>query len=52
MLYYLPVTANNELRMLYASAKELMRNTAECGKVIDVAEEEDILELEQTLLEG
>ena len=38
--------------MLYASAKELMRNTAEAGKVVDVADEDDVLALEQTLLEG
>ena len=34
MVYYLPVTCNAELKMLYAGAKELMRNTAEVGKVI------------------
>ena len=28
MLYYLPENANSNLRMLYAGAKELMRNTA------------------------
>ncbi|KAL8831162.1 MAG: hypothetical protein Q9170_005422 [Blastenia crenularia] len=42
MLYYLPVTCNAELRMLYAGAKELMRNTAEVGKVIEITEAEDL----------
>ncbi|MCJ1413603.1 hypothetical protein MMC19_007725 [Ptychographa xylographoides] len=42
MIYYLPVTCNAELRMLYAGAKELMRNTAEVGKVIEMAEAEEL----------
>jgi len=28
--------------MLYASAKELMRNTAEVGRVIEITEAEDL----------
>lgn len=36
LIYYLPVTCNAELRMLYAGAKELMRNTAEVGKVLEI----------------
>ena len=48
----MPVNANNQLRMVYAGAKELVRNTAEAGKVIDVADEEEILALEDTLMEG
>ncbi|MCJ1405828.1 hypothetical protein MMC11_009058, partial [Xylographa trunciseda] len=42
MIYYMPVTCNAELRMLYAGAKELMRNTAEVGKVIEMADAEDL----------
>lgn len=49
MLYYLPVTCNAELRMLYAGAKELMRNTAEVGKVIEMAEVEELDEIEGKL---
>lgn len=49
LLYYLPVTCNAELRMLYAGAKELMRNTAEVGKVIEMAEAEELEELEEKL---
>ena len=51
LLYYMPATANNELKMLYAGAKELMRNTAEVGKVLEVADEEDILRVEEILKE-
>ncbi|KAL8804149.1 MAG: hypothetical protein Q9200_005944 [Gallowayella weberi] len=49
LLYYLPVTCNAELRMLYAGAKELMRNTAEVGKVIEIAEAEDLETIEEKL---
>lgn len=49
LLYYLPVTCNAELRMLYAGAKELMRNTAEAGKVIEMAEAEDLEKIEEKL---
>ncbi|KAI1853962.1 hypothetical protein JX265_003715 [Neoarthrinium moseri] len=49
MLYYLPITANNELRMLYAGAKELMRNTSEVGRVIDLESAEDLEELPNKL---
>ncbi|KAL9022478.1 MAG: hypothetical protein Q9185_000385 [Variospora sp. 1 TL-2023] len=49
MLYYLPVTCNAELRMLYAGAKELMRNTAEVGKVIEITEAEELETIEDKL---
>jgi len=49
LLYYLPVTCNAELRMLYAGAKELMRNTAEVGKVIEIESADDLEELPQKL---
>ncbi|KAJ6444646.1 GMF family protein [Purpureocillium lavendulum] len=45
MLYYLPITCNAEMRMLYAGAKELMRNTSEVGRVIDVESVEDLEEI-------
>jgi hypothetical protein len=45
LLYYLPVTCNAELRMVYAGAKELMRNTAEVGKVLEIDSAEDLEEL-------
>jgi hypothetical protein len=45
LLYYLPITCNSELRMLYAGAKELMRNTSEVGRVIDVESVDDLDEI-------
>lgn len=35
--------------MLYAGAKELMRNTAEVGKVIEIAEAEELEAIEEKL---
>lgn len=35
--------------MMYAGAKELMRNTAEVGKVIDIESVEDLEELPKIL---
>ncbi|KAI9772470.1 MAG: hypothetical protein M1840_000674 [Geoglossum simile] len=49
LLYYLPVTCNAELRMLYAGAKELMRNVAGVGKVIEIDSGEDLEEIEVKL---
>lgn len=43
------MTCNAELRMLYASAKELMRNTAEVGKVLEIDSAEDLEELPSKL---
>ncbi|KAK6335420.1 hypothetical protein TWF696_002198 [Orbilia brochopaga] len=52
LLYYMPENANGELRMVYAGAKELMRNTAEVGKVMDISDEEELLEVAEKLREG
>jgi hypothetical protein len=52
MLYYLPVTCTNEMRMLYAGAKQLMASTAEVNKVLDIDEAEELAEVEKRLLEG
>lgn len=49
LIYYLPITANNELKMLYAGAKELMRNTSEAGRVIDVENLDDLPEVPSRL---
>jgi hypothetical protein len=49
LLYHLPVTCNNEMRMLYAGAKELMRNTSEVGKVIEIESAEDLEEIPEKL---
>ncbi|KAF2121111.1 hypothetical protein BDV96DRAFT_479308, partial [Lophiotrema nucula] len=47
MLYYLPVSCRSELRMTYAAAKELMRNTAEVGKIIEIDSAEDLEDEEE-----
>ncbi|KAI0017189.1 glia maturation factor beta [Xylariomycetidae sp. FL0641] len=49
LLYYLPNTCNAESRMMYAGAKELMRNTSEVGRVIDIESAEDLEEIPQKL---
>ncbi|EAW12988.1 GMF family protein [Aspergillus clavatus NRRL 1] len=49
LLYYLPVNCNPSMRMTYAGAVELMRNTAEVNRVIEVQEEDDILSIEAKL---
>ena len=35
--------------MLYAGAKELLRNTAETNRVIEIAETEDLASIEEKL---
>lgn len=37
------------MRMTYAGAVELMRNTAEVNRVIEVQDEDDILSIESKL---
>jgi Cofilin/tropomyosin-type actin-binding protein len=49
MVYYLPSTANGETRMIYAGAKELMRNTAEVGKIVEIDSAEDLVSIEEKL---
>lgn len=49
LLYWLPENCNPNLRMMYAGAVELMRNTAEVNRVIEVEEEEDITSIESKL---
>ncbi|EFQ92143.1 hypothetical protein PTT_10789 [Pyrenophora teres f. teres 0-1] len=49
MLYYLPITCNSEVKMLYAGAKELMRNTSEVGRIIEIDSAEDLEEIEKLL---
>ena len=51
LLYYLPPTANSELRMLYAGARELMRSSAGVSRVIQVTDEEEV-ECVKEVLEG
>ncbi|KAH6895839.1 hypothetical protein B0T10DRAFT_478997 [Thelonectria olida] len=49
LLYYLPITCNAEVRMLYAGAKELMRNTSEVNRVIDLESADDLEEIPEKL---
>ncbi|KAH8728578.1 hypothetical protein GQ44DRAFT_701638 [Phaeosphaeriaceae sp. PMI808] len=51
MLYYLPITCNSEVKMLYAGAKELMRNTSEVGRIIEIDSPEDLDDIEEKLKE-
>lgn len=38
--------------MLYAGAKELMKTTAEAGRIIEIEEAEDLESIEEKLQEG
>ncbi|KAE8378749.1 hypothetical protein BDV26DRAFT_182435 [Aspergillus bertholletiae] len=49
LLYWLPENCNPNSRMMYAGAVELMRNTAEVNRVIEVEEEDDIISIESKL---
>lgn len=49
MLNYLPATCNQETRMLYAGAKELMRNQSEAGRVIEIDAAEEVESIEEKL---
>ncbi|KAL2810771.1 glial factor naturation factor [Aspergillus granulosus] len=49
MLYWLPENCNPSQRMMYAGAVELMRNTAEVNRVIEVESDEDITDIESKL---
>jgi hypothetical protein len=39
------------MRMLYAGAKELMRNTSEAGRIIEIDSADDLDEIEEKLKE-
>ncbi|KAL0256398.1 hypothetical protein SLS55_008793 [Diplodia seriata] len=49
MIYHLPTTCNSEMKMLYASAKELMRNTAEVNRIIEISDAEELESIEKQL---
>ncbi|KAK2771729.1 hypothetical protein FQN52_001328 [Onygenales sp. PD_12] len=49
LLYYLPENCNPSARMMYAGAVELMRNTAEVNRVIEVEGEADVIDIEAKL---
>jgi hypothetical protein len=49
MINYLPPTCSSEMRMLYAGAKELLRNQAEVGKIIEIDSTDDLENIEEKL---
>ncbi|KAK3687274.1 hypothetical protein B0T22DRAFT_124086 [Podospora appendiculata] len=49
MIFYMPTTCNSAMRMLYAGAKELMRNTAEVTKILDIESAEELEEIPEKL---
>ena len=49
MLSYLPPTCAQDQRMLYAGAKELLRNQAEVGRIVEVEDSEDVEGIEGML---
>ncbi|QIW99337.1 hypothetical protein AMS68_004855 [Peltaster fructicola] len=49
MLNYMPTTCNSELRMLYAGAKELLRNQSEVGRIIEIDSVDDLEDVESKL---
>ncbi|KAL2429565.1 hypothetical protein ABEF95_007074 [Exophiala dermatitidis] len=49
LIYYLPVNCNPNMRMSYAGAVELMRNTAEVNRVIEIQDADDLQEIESKL---
>ena len=51
LVSYLPATTTNEARMLYAGARELMRNESEVSRVIEIEDAEDIVDIGDTLKE-
>ena len=49
LLYYLPENCNPSMRMSYAGAVELMRNTAEVNRVIEIEDSGEIVNIEKKL---
>ncbi|EEP75807.1 conserved hypothetical protein [Uncinocarpus reesii 1704] len=50
LIYYLPENCNPSSRMSYAGAVELMRNTAEVNRVIEVEGESEVIDIKSKLL--
>lgn len=44
LVSYMPSTCNSTSKMLYAAAKELMRNTAEVGSLLEIKSQEELVE--------
>ncbi|KAI9651618.1 MAG: hypothetical protein M1831_000578 [Alyxoria varia] len=42
LISYIPATSTSEMRMLYAGARELLKNEAGAGRVVECADEEEV----------
>ncbi|KAK9373477.1 uncharacterized protein V1513DRAFT_486027 [Lipomyces chichibuensis] len=51
LVYFLPVTATQQAKMLYAGAVEIVRAQADVNKLIEITDEEEILEIEDLINE-
>ncbi|KAK9458508.1 uncharacterized protein V1516DRAFT_682610 [Lipomyces oligophaga] len=51
LLYYKPENANQQAKMLYAAAVELFRAQADVNKLIEVADEDEVLDVKDLLNE-
>lgn len=49
LLYYLPENCSTNMRMSYAGAVELMRNTAEVNRVIEIESTDDLESIKKKL---
>ncbi|SMQ53807.1 unnamed protein product [Zymoseptoria tritici ST99CH_1A5] len=49
MLNFMPPTCSSQARMLYAGAKELMKNSAEVGRILEVESGEEVEGVEERL---
>ncbi|CAM9017453.1 unnamed protein product [Wickerhamomyces anomalus] len=50
LVYWLPPTSTQSLRMLYAAALELIREKAGVSKLIEIDDEEDFEDIEEKVL--
>ncbi|KAK9319204.1 hypothetical protein V1517DRAFT_341952 [Lipomyces orientalis] len=51
LVYFLPVTATQQAKMLYAGAVEIVRAQADVNKLIEITDEEEVLEIESLINE-
>ncbi|ODV89013.1 hypothetical protein CANCADRAFT_32406 [Tortispora caseinolytica NRRL Y-17796] len=49
MVYYMPATSSQDKRMLYAGAVELVRSKAGVSRVYEAGDEEEIIELKESI---
>jgi len=51
MLFYMPPAAAGELRMLYAGAKELVREKTLAGRVYEVSDDAEVIDVWKAVVE-